>query len=273
MTLRIYTYKITFEEIPHWYWGVHKESKFGEVYLGSPVTNAWIWEFYTPVLTIVEVFPYTEEGWIEANIVEDRLITPDLNNPLCLNEACGGRVSLKVLRENGRRMGPVNGVQSAETNRKQRSAIFNEENRERGREAQRANGVGFHRDGFHSENQERLKENKRGVYDPEVRKKGRETQKELGLGLYSKEGREKSIETRRRNGSGFWNPEVQDKIHKEKTPEGKSVLGVTRANNFHKELYEDPDHPELGAHHLFTLKKIQRQNGLSTGKENRRKVQ
>jgi len=97
---RIYTYKVTFEEIPHWYWGVHKENKFGEVYWGSPKTNKRVWNLYTPRLQILELFPFTEEGWKEANHVEDRLILPDLNNPLCLNESCGARVSLKVLSDN-----------------------------------------------------------------------------------------------------------------------------------------------------------------------------
>jgi hypothetical protein len=91
---RIYTYKITFEEVPYWYWGVHKERKHGEVYLGSSKSHPWVWDYYTPVLQILEVFPYTQEGWEEAQTVEKRLIRPDLNNPMCLNENCGGILSL-----------------------------------------------------------------------------------------------------------------------------------------------------------------------------------
>ncbi len=101
MNPRIYTYKVTFEEIPDWYWGVHKEKRFGESYLGSPVTNKWKWDFYTPKLQILEEFPYTEEGWREATKVEDRLIAPDLNNPLCLNESVGGKSSLRARRQGG----------------------------------------------------------------------------------------------------------------------------------------------------------------------------
>jgi hypothetical protein len=89
MQPRIYTYKITFEEIPHWYWGVHKEKKYNDGYLGSPVTHKWMWEFYTPKVQILEVFSFTDEGWREAYDLEKRLILPDLNNPLCLNERCG----------------------------------------------------------------------------------------------------------------------------------------------------------------------------------------
>jgi hypothetical protein len=94
MQPRIYTYKVTFEEVPYWYWGVHKENKLNDGYLGSPKTHAWMWEFYTPRIQILEVFDYSEEGWGEAQSVEKRLIRPDLNNPLCLNERCGGNISL-----------------------------------------------------------------------------------------------------------------------------------------------------------------------------------
>jgi hypothetical protein len=95
MEPRIYTYKITFEEVPHWYWGVHKESKFKEAYMGSPKAHKWMWEFYTPRITILETFPRTTKGWEEAQQAEKRLIKPDLNNPLCLNENCGGLLSVE----------------------------------------------------------------------------------------------------------------------------------------------------------------------------------
>lgn len=95
---RIYTYKVTFEEVPHFYWGVHKEKYFNDGYVGSPCTHKWMWEFYTPYLQVLEVFPNTEAGWKEAVKVEKRLIMPDLHNPLCLNEACGAFYSLETLR-------------------------------------------------------------------------------------------------------------------------------------------------------------------------------
>ena len=101
MQPRIYTYKITFEEIPHWYWGVHKEKRYNDGYLGSPVTHKWMWEFYTPKIQILEMFSYTEEGWKEAYDIEQRLILPDLNNPLCLNESSGGYKSLEVCKRGG----------------------------------------------------------------------------------------------------------------------------------------------------------------------------
>jgi hypothetical protein len=37
-------------------------------------------------------------------------------------------------------------------------------------------------------------------------------------------------------------------------------------------LWEDPNHPELGAHHFQRLAKLQRQHGYPSGKSHRRKV-
>jgi len=97
MNTRIYIYKITFEEVPHWYWGVHKERKYGETYLGTPVSHKWMWEFYTPKVQILQFF----DSWEEAKLIEDRLIRPDLNKPLCLNEAVGFHMSLESCSRGG----------------------------------------------------------------------------------------------------------------------------------------------------------------------------
>ena len=92
---RIYTYKITFEEVPYYYYGVHKEKKFDEYYMGSPYTHKWCWELYTPKKQILQLFDFTDEGWIEAQEVEKRLIKPFYNSDKwCLNENCGGRFSI-----------------------------------------------------------------------------------------------------------------------------------------------------------------------------------
>ena len=92
---RIYIYKITFEEVSYYYYGVHKEKKFGEYYMGSPVTNKWCWDFYIPKKQILEIFDYTDKGWIEAQKVEGRLIRPVFNSDKwCLNENCLGVFSL-----------------------------------------------------------------------------------------------------------------------------------------------------------------------------------
>tara|TARA_R110000868_G_scaffold288123_1_gene548476 strand:+ start:155 stop:943 length:789 start_codon:yes stop_codon:yes gene_type:complete len=102
---RIYIYKITFDEVLYYYYGVHKEKKFGEYYMGSPVTHKWCWELYTPKKQILEFFDFTEEGWLEAQEVEKRIIKPIYQiDQWCLNENCGGLVSLEMLRENGKKL-------------------------------------------------------------------------------------------------------------------------------------------------------------------------
>ena len=63
---RIYIYKITFEEVPYYYYGVKKEKYFNEEYWGSPITNKWCWELYTPKKQILQLFDYTDEGYVEA---------------------------------------------------------------------------------------------------------------------------------------------------------------------------------------------------------------
>jgi hypothetical protein len=101
MQPRIYTYKITFEEVPYYYYGSKKEKYYNQEYWGSPITNKWCWELYTPKKQILELFDYTDEGYEKCRKVEDRLIKPVLNDPYCLNERCGGIYSLDIMRKNG----------------------------------------------------------------------------------------------------------------------------------------------------------------------------
>ena len=103
---RIYIYKITFEEVLYYYYGVHKEKKFDEYYMGSPETHKWMWDFYTPKKQILQLFNFTDEGWLEALDIEERLIRPVFNtDKWCLNEACGGKFSIDVSRKNGQKTG------------------------------------------------------------------------------------------------------------------------------------------------------------------------
>jgi ethanolamine utilization microcompartment shell protein EutS len=103
---RIYTYKITFEEVPYYYYGVKKEKSFNEEYWGSPKTNKWYWELYTPKKQILQFFDFTDEGWLEAQEIEKRLIKPFYDtDKWCLNESCGGIFSLEILRKTGRKSG------------------------------------------------------------------------------------------------------------------------------------------------------------------------
>jgi len=103
MQPRIYTYKITFEEVPYYYYGSKKEKYFNEDYWGSPKTNKWCWELYTPKKQILEVFDYTDEGYEECRDVENRLIKPVLNDFWCLNESCNGKISLSALSLGGKK--------------------------------------------------------------------------------------------------------------------------------------------------------------------------
>ena len=130
---RIYTYKVTFEEIPDWYWGSHKEDEFDDGYLGSPKTHSWKWEFYTPHLQILEVFPYTDDGWDEACKVEKRCIKPDLNNPLCLNEHAGGFMSLEACRRGGENGAAVVHSKKDDSGRSLHALKLHEEKDESGR--------------------------------------------------------------------------------------------------------------------------------------------
>jgi hypothetical protein len=105
MQPRIYTYKITFEEVPYYYYGSKKEKKYNQEYWGSPITHKWCWELYTPKKQILELFDYTDEGYEKCRRVEDRLIKPVLNDPWCLNEHCGGTYSLDIKRNSAKRGG------------------------------------------------------------------------------------------------------------------------------------------------------------------------
>jgi hypothetical protein len=95
---RIYTYKITFEEVPYYYYGMHEEKLYDEEYWGSPKTHKWCWDFYTPKKQILELFDTREE----ANHMEQRLIRPYYkDDENCLNENCGGQISKKYCRKGG----------------------------------------------------------------------------------------------------------------------------------------------------------------------------
>jgi hypothetical protein len=105
MQPRIYTYKITFEEVPYYYYGSKKEKYYNQPYMGSPKTHKWCWELYTPKKQILELFEFSDNGYEECRRVEDRLIKPVLNDPWCLNEGCSGFYSLNILRSAGKMMG------------------------------------------------------------------------------------------------------------------------------------------------------------------------
>ena len=84
MKVLAYVYKITFEEVPHFYFGVrsHTDPK-NDTYLGSPKTHKNYWEIYTPKMQIL----YKFSSWDLAYKVEIELIKQNIQNKYCLNEA------------------------------------------------------------------------------------------------------------------------------------------------------------------------------------------
>ena len=170
---RIYIYKITFEEVLYYYYGVHKEKKFGEYYMGSPVTHKWCWDFYTPKKQILEIFPFTDGGWIEAQELEKRLISPFYNrDKWCLNESCGFKSSLKILKESGKK--------GAERARKLNVGIFAQTKEQKSKNGKKVKELGI---GIFSLTTEQRRENGK-KYGSNAGKIGGKKAKELGVGVH-----------------------------------------------------------------------------------------
>jgi len=232
MQPRIYTYKITFEEIPHWYWGVHKEKKFNDGYLGSPVTHKWMWEFYTPKIQILELFPFTDEGWREAGLVEGRLIKPNLNNSLCLNESCGLSMSLETSRKNGR-----------ESSKK----IHKNKNEEgKSIHAIKMGKIGGKQQPFSVKhaNGVKARDQRLGMF-ARTKEEHSQTARQVGI---NQRDQKKGIHLQTRE---------------EKHEMGKKSMAMR---------YMDPDHPELGERAAPILVVMQRSRGYPSGSENRVRV-
>lgn len=96
-----FTYRVTFEGTPFYYYGLHSTKKLNDGYLGSPYTNRWCWDFYEATLTPLEFFDTRSE----AASLERRLILPVLNDPHCLNERCGQATSIATCKKAGRKSG------------------------------------------------------------------------------------------------------------------------------------------------------------------------
>jgi hypothetical protein len=268
MQPRIYTYKITFEEIPHWYWGIHKEKRFGELYLGSPVTHKWMWEFYTPKIQILEFFPNTEDGWREACEVEKRIILPDLNNPFCLNENCGGNSSLETQRR--------------------ASALAHVEKDEQGKSI---NAVVNAKKCHENKNEEGKSINALRMVE-----RVHSIKNEEGKSVHAVNVGKKSHRIKNEEGKSILAIRMVEKVHSKKNSEGKSINAINAAKKLHSSLNEegksiaavfmgrsggtmvaaqrwvDPDHPELGAKSAGTLTRMQKSRGYPHGKENRVRI-
>jgi len=221
---RIYIYKITFEEVPYYYYGVHKEKYFNEEYWGSPKTNKWCWEIYTPKKQILQLFDFTDECWLEARKIEIRIIKPVLNNKWCLNENCGGIMSLDVARKNGLNAKEMEtgihsfskekrreiALKSIETNKKNSTGIFGLTREDRIKYAKEVNALGG---GFSSI----LKEDrKRNSYIGGIKSY------QLGLGIHSLT-KEQQVQNGKKVGE--WNKENTSKEFCVISPEGVIING------------------------------------------------
>jgi len=184
---RIYIYKITFEEVLYYYYGVHKEEKYNEYYMGSPITNKWCWELYTPKKQILQLFDFTNAGWIEAQEVEKRIIKPVYNtDKWCLNENCGGIISLDILKENGKKVSEkysrLNGIKNGKKCYELGKGIFKRTKEEISEDAKKGGKIAGTKNyemkiGIHGRTKEQMTEDA---------KKGAEKIKELGIGIHGR---------------------------------------------------------------------------------------
>jgi len=252
MQPRIYTYKVTFEEIPDWYWGSHKEKKYEDGYLGSPVTHVWKWEFYTPILEICELFPYTDEGWKEARKVEDRCIRPDLNNSLCLNENVGGSISLEANRRGGKRCAEMVHADKDDLGR----SIFAVKGAAVGHKNKDELGRSLHAlKAFEGVNDEK-DDLGRSITAVKGGTAGHENKDELGRSV-------NAVKAGKKGGVA---------AHENKDDFGRSINGVKAAEAMNSQKWKDPFHPELGEHNSGVLVRKQKRQGYPHSKENRVRV-
>jgi hypothetical protein len=219
---RIYLYKITFEEVSYYYYGVHKEKTYNEYYMGSPATHKWVWDFYTPKKQILQLFDFTDEGWLQAQEVETRLIKPFFNtDKWCLNESCGGIISLDVKRKTGKRV--------AKRNKEENIGIFSmtqEELSKAGKKGGKISG-------------QKNKENKTGYMGrtkeqmTEDAKLGGQKVKELGIGIFALTSEELSASAKKAyaNGLAKLPKEVRSEIGRrngrKNYEEGKGCFSIT----------------------------------------------
>jgi hypothetical protein len=192
-----------------------------------------MWEFYTPRIQILEVFPFSDEGWKEANLVEDRLIKPDLNTLFCLNEGCGVGVSLEVSRKNGAR-------------------LKEEVHREKDSDGKSLHAIKMGQTG--GKRQPFAVKHANGV-------KARDE----NLGMFARTKEEHSETSRL---VGIMQRDQKKGIHLQ-TPEEKHEMGKKSMAL----RYIDPDHPELGERAAPILVNMQRARGYPSGRENRVRVE
>jgi hypothetical protein len=264
---RIYTYKITFEEVLYYYYGVHREKRFDEYYMGSPITHKWMWDFYTPKKQILQFFEYNDEGWLEAQEVEKRLIKSFYNSDKwCLNENCGGKYSLSLMSEAGKIGGNTTyklglGIHSfSEEKRKNNSKKAGEKAKEL--------GVGIFNltseelSKFGSKGVERLKQENKGIFSLT-----REQLSENGK-KYGSIGGKKAAEHHRKNGTGFFGQTSEQKSKAGKI--GGKVGGKIACKNTNSQKWECCETGYVST--AAGVVSYQKGRGIDTSKSNRKRI-
>jgi hypothetical protein len=184
---RIYVYKITFLEVPHYYYGMHEEKKFDEYYMGSPRTNKDYWKKYTPQKEILYTFTTRKDAYRK----EKELISEVFNkDPYCLNRCCNGVVDIQISINAGKKCYELkkgvhglseekrkeNSKKGAEKNREQETGIFNLTEEQRKRALENSHNTNkLNKTGFYGISKEKHSENG---------KKAIAIQRELGIGFF-----------------------------------------------------------------------------------------
>jgi hypothetical protein len=230
-----FTYKITFPGMPWYYWGVHTDK--GKPYYGSPSTHKWIWDFYECEIQILEWF----EDRKEAEAVEDRLIKNTWDDPNCLNEHYGSCFSQEAA---------LKGVQ---TQKEKGIAIFSEYKPWKTEASAKAT--------------EKMKKEGTGIFDVEVKRMGGIAggRANVESGHIQELGRVQGAKMR---DSGALE-KMRQNIPRELLQKLGGEMGRKYGQSNGRNLWSDPEHPEIGEHHVHTLRKIQRQLGYPSGRENR----
>lgn len=95
--MKYYTYKITFRDLPkYFYYGYHRHN--GKEYFGSPTTWKHLWEMFEPEVQILCWY----KTWEEAKSAEYKLISTTWKEKYSLNENCGGNLSTEACRKGGK---------------------------------------------------------------------------------------------------------------------------------------------------------------------------
>jgi len=137
--MNYYTYTIHFVD-GYYYHGYHKHEGVDPLtdgYFGSPVTHKekWLTTMHWKEIT---GFHETIE---EVTFAEQEAIRPVFNtDPYCLNANCNGIIPSELARKGALKAGKKSG----EYHKKNKTAICDPENQEKGRQTAKERGVGFH---------------------------------------------------------------------------------------------------------------------------------